>query len=166
MRFSILAKILIAPTRWVLVILLLGLAGSPAQAGLIEGQKTVDGLTIYLGVVPAGNIQSHPPNHPEARMHGGPPPSSFHNVHLVAAVFQQNSGVRVTNVVVSARISGQGNRGRTIRLTPMTVNGALTFGGYTSLGTQEDVMISIDVIRPRPTPHTRTTTAQFQYAHD
>ncbi|MEO7654355.1 MAG: hypothetical protein ABIS23_01570 [Sphingomicrobium sp.] len=43
--------------------------------------------------------------------------------------------------------------------------GALTYGGYTNVGAEEDVMISIDLGRPGRTPRTKTK-APFEYVHD
>ena len=144
----------------------LALSGAHAAAGVVDGVKSVEGLTVYLGVVPAAISRGHAPDHVEARMHGGAPRPSLHNVHIVAAVFNKTSVARLQNIRVEARIHGTGNNRWTVPLTPMTVNGALTFGGYTSLGREEDVMITLDIVRPERAPRTRTTTVQFRYVHD
>lgn len=139
---------------------------APAGAGVVDGVKKVDGLTVYLGVVPAAVIRADTPQHPERTMHGGVATRrSIHDVHLLVAVFNSASGQRLRNVAVTARIHGTNRNRWTVPLTPMTVNGALTYGGYTNLGAEEDVMISIDVKRPGRTPRTSTTTAQFEYVH-
>ena len=138
----------------------------PAGAGVVDGMRTVDGLTVYLGVVPAAVTRTHAPQHPERNMHGGISRPSFHDVHLLVAVFNSASGQRLRNVAVTARIHGTNRNRWTVPLTPMTVNGALTYGGYTNVGAEEDVMISIDVTRPGRTTHRRTTSAQFEYVHD
>ena len=161
------AKSIITRSRALLVVTaLLGLNTAPAWAGLRDGSQTVDGLTVYLGVVPASISRGHAPAHVEAKMHGGVPAASLHNVHIVAAVFDAASGKRRTDVRVMARLHGRGTKQWTIPLTSMTIDGAKTYGGYTSIGWVDDLMISIDVIRPNRTPRTRTTTMQFQYAHD
>ena len=139
---------------------------APAAAGVVGGVKTVDGLTVYLGVVPAAVTRAHAPQHPERTMHGGVSRPSIHDVHLLVAVFNSASGQRLRNVAVTARIHGTNRNRWAVPLTPMTVNGALTYGGYTNIGAEEDVMISIDVKRPGRTPRTSTTTAQFDYVHD
>jgi hypothetical protein len=140
---------------------------APAGAGVVDGVKTVDGLTVYLGVVPAAVTRGHAPQHTESTMHGGAAARrSIHDVHLLVAVFNSASGQRLRNVKVTARIHGAGRNLGTVPLTPMTVNGALTYGGYAKLGWEEDVMILVDIRRPGRTPRTSTTTAQFEYAHD
>ena len=139
---------------------------APAGAGIVDGVKTVDGLTVYLGVVPAAVTRAHPPQHTERTMHGGVSKPSIHDVHLLVAVFNSASGVRLRNIKVTARIHATGRNLGTVSLKPMTVNGALTYGGYAKLGWDEDVMILVDIRRPGRTPRTSTVTAQFQYAHD
>lgn len=140
----------------------LALTSAPAAAGVVDGVKTVDDLTIYLGVVPAGLIRGHKAEL-NAAVHAGLPRSSLHNVHLLAAVFNKDSGVRLRNIRVVARIHGMGRNRWTVQLRPMVVNEALTYGAFTNLGDQQRVMIAIDVIRP---DHKNATTAQFDYSHD
>ena len=145
---------------------LIGLATTASWAGLREGSQTADGLTVYLGIVPAAIVRGHAKAHVETKMHGGVPAASLNNVHIVAAVFDAASGTRQTDLRVVARLHGRGTKRWTIPLTSMTINGAKTFGGYTSLGQEEEVMISIDVLRPSRTLHKRTTTLQFEYSND
>ena len=154
------------------VITLAALLSSPivplgaASAGVVNGVQTVDDLTVYLGVVPAAVTRGHAPQHPERSMHGGIARPGVHDVHVLVAVFSRPTGERVTNATVTARLHGTGNNRWTVPLTPMTIEGALTFGGYTSLGTEEALMISVDVTRPGRSIGTRTKTAQFRYVHD
>lgn len=137
-----------------------------ASAGVVNGVQTVDDLTIYLGIVPAAVTRGHAPQHPERSMHGGVARPGLHEFHLLVAVFSRPTGQRITNATVTARLHGTGSNRWTVPLTPMTINGALTFGGYTSLGTEEALMISVDVTRPGRSRGTRTKTAQFRYVHD
>lgn len=137
----------------------------PAPAGVVDGVKTVDDLTVYLGVVPAAIVQGHRAELATA-VHGGLPRSSIHNIHLVAAVFNKDSGARLRDIQVRARIHGTNQNRWTVRLAPMLVNGVLTYGAFTNLGDEQDVMVSIDVIRRGRARATRVTTVQFEYVHD
>lgn len=164
------------------VFALAGLAGvlfAPAtsSAGVVDGVQTADGLTIYLGVVPAAVVRGHPTGHPEAQMHGGAPGGS-HSMHIVAAVFDKASGARITRADVVAHILEPGGIQRSVRLQPMTVAGALTFGGYTSFARGIDYRIGIRVQRPphmppqpmqhlpHPMHRVASVTAHFTYTHD
>jgi len=158
---------------------LAGVLFTPAtsNAGVVDGVQTADGLTIYLGVVPAAIVRGHPLDHPEAQMHGGAPGSS-HSMHIVAAVFDKASGARITKANVVAHILEPGGIQRSVRLQPMTVAGALTFGGYTTFARGIDYRIGIRVDRPphmQPSqqahvPHAMhrvaSVAAHFTYTHD
>lgn len=150
--------------RWRKVLALAGLAGvllAPvtSNAGVIEGAQTADGLTINLGVVPAPPVaRAHP------QMHGSAPGRSIHDMHLVAAIFDAR-GARVTNATVVAHIFEQGGRQWTVPLPPMTVNGALTYGGYTAFPKDTDYRIGIIVQRPVP-KRRHPVTVHFTWTHD
>ena len=158
--------------KWLAGGIALALMPTPSAAGVADGVKTVDDLTIYLGVMPAAIVRGHE-EELKAAVRAGLPRSSAHNLHIVAAVFNKTSGARIENVQVRARIHevrarvhGTKPRSWTVPLQPMRVNGALTFGAFTNLGGWQDAMISIDVIRPSRSPRHRMTTAQFEYNHD
>lgn len=161
---SALAPIVLAAKR-VCLIAVLSFA-VPAEAGVVDGVKTVDGLTVYLGVVPAAVTRVHPSGHTERAMHGGIASPGLHDVHLMVALFDRASGRRVSNVSVTARIHGTGRNRGTVRLLPMTINGARTYGGYASLGLDQDLMIALDIKRPGRALRTSVVTAQFEYRHD
>lgn len=148
------------------VLAALFLPSSASQAGIIDGARTVDDLVIYLGVVPAAVSRGHQADHPERTMHGGVARVTTHDVHLVVAVFRKGNGQRVANASVTARVQSHGSGPRTVRLEPMTINRALSYGGYVSLANYENATITIAVTRPNLAPAIRTKTAVFDYAHD
>lgn len=138
---------------------------SPAAAGVRQSSQTVDGLTVYLGIVPAAITRGHRSEH-AGEAGAGAPLRSVHDIHVIAAVFSKNTGDRIRNVTVSARFQGERGRAWTIPLRPMTVNGALTYGGFTSMGTNMNATVSIIVQRPSRTRRQRATVARFEYDHD
>jgi hypothetical protein len=90
-----------------------------------DQSKTVGGLTVYLGVMPAEIIRGPP-------MHGhiskGPhdyrvTSKSPHEYHIVAAIFDAASGERVSDAAVTAEVSGLGLSGGKKRLEPMQIAG-------------------------------------------
>lgn len=147
------------------------------SAGVVEGAKAASDLMIYLGVVPAATVRGHPKGHSEAQMHGGPP-ASDHSMHIVAAVFDRSSGARITKANVSAHITEPGGLQRRVPLEPMTVAGALTYGGFAKFQRGINYRIGIKVDRPAhmepPKPpqvqgrmhRVQAVTAHFSYTHD
>lgn len=78
-----------------------------AQATVTEGgqSETAGGLTVYLGVVPAEIVKGEHPSGPQ--VHGGVPRGA-HEYHVVVAVFDAASNARVTDAMVTAKVSAVG----------------------------------------------------------
>ena len=160
---------MIAPgRRWLTlaIVMIAHLVASEASAAVLDSPQTEGAFTVYLGVVPAAVTRGHVPTHVEAEMHGGPPQQGRHAVHLVAAVFYKTSGKRVETVEVTARISSNGTEIGVIPLKKMSINGALTYGGYATLTTATNYQIRIDVLRRQRTRMQHPTTVGFTYWHD
>jgi hypothetical protein len=138
---------------------------APADAAVRNGVQTVDSTIVYLGIVPAALTRNHPGDIKGTLMHGGAPVGSIHDMHVMVALFDRATGARITNARVRARFLGERGRKWSVQLQPMTVNGALTYGGYTNLGTDEEPTVSVDILRQfagKP----RMVTARFAYEHD
>jgi len=117
---------------------------------------TVDGLTVYLGVIPAEVLQGHPAMH-------GPTPSGVHRYHVVAAIFDTTSGARITDAIVMARVSGLGLSGTEKALEHMNVADAVTFGGFFDLPGADLYAVRITVRRPGSREPPRAF--DFKYDH-
>ena len=138
-------------------------AATPAEAGVTKAVQTADSITVYLGVVPAALTRNHPGDRAGTVMHGGNPSRGIHNIHVMAALFDRASGARITDARVQARLLGERGRRWSVELKPMTVNGALTYGGYTSMEADMNATITVVVARPG---RRRPSTARFDYIHD
>ena len=127
-----------------------------------DGYQTSDGLAVYFGIVPAAVVRGHPSSHAEGAMHGGAG-TARHQQHVVVAVFDAETGVRVENARVSARIAGLGDLGRqAIELEPMTIANTVTYGAFVTLPGNDRYEISVDIAAPgRP----RTVSVKFSSEH-
>jgi hypothetical protein len=141
-------------------------SASVSHAGVLDGVQTVEDLTIYLGIVPAATVRSHSPNHVETRMHGGVPASGLHADHLVVALFDKGSGRRITKATVVALVKEMGGKQWSVPLQPMTVDNALTFGGYTALRLAAAYKVDVQVMRTTQVKRLHVVSAQFTYEHD
>ncbi len=109
--------------------------------------KVVDGLSVYIGVVPAQIVKGHPAGHPEQTMHGGPP-AGQNEYHLVTAIFDAKTGERITDATVDAQIAPLALPGSTTRLEPMQIAGTITYGGYFSAAGRGRYTIKLAILRP------------------
>jgi hypothetical protein len=108
-------------------------ASLAAPAGADEHSRSVNGHTVYLGVVPAEIVKGHDPGHPEREMHGGAPTRSG-QYHVMIAIFETATGKRVTDAQLVARVSEPGLAPVQKKLEPMEISGAMSFGNYFAMG--------------------------------
>lgn len=120
--------------------------------------QIVDGVAIYIGIVPAELVRGHPPEHTEAIMHGGVPVGES---HLTVAVYDAKSGRRIRNAAVTARITD--DRGLNMRKTlePMLIADSPTFGNYVSMRGAGPYRIEIEIRVPG---RTKAVIATFTWA--
>lgn len=125
-----------------------------AIANDTSGFKTVAGISVYIGLMPAEIVKGHPSGHPEAEMHGGTP-NGRHAYHLVVALFdEQNGASRIEDARIAAAVSGVGHVGQTnVALEPMLIADTVTYGAFIDLRALERFEITLTITVPdRPGP--------------
>ncbi len=130
-------------------------------AGDLGRYKVVDGIGIYLGVMPTDLIADHPLEHTEGAMHGGVPLGEHHH-HVMVALFEIKTGERITDAEVKANVREVGLAGQVKKLEPMAIAAALTYGNYFELRSRTRYLISVQVRRPESP---RVIEARFEYYH-
>lgn len=143
----------------------LTLGAAPAYAGLDKGRVTVDSAIVYLGVVPAPQTRDYSSEAAGEMGMGGTAATNPNGIHLVVALFDHGSGKRITDAQVTARFIGERGRRWSAVFRPMTMNGALTYGAYASLGGDNKASILIDIERPFGRG-SQNLTARFEYSRD
>lgn len=107
--------------------------------------KVADGVSVYFGIVPAEIVRGHPREHPEGTMHGGVPAGES---HIVAALFDDKTGERITGARIIARVSGGQASSIEKRLEAMTIAGSLTYGNYFYMGGSGPYRIELRIYAP------------------
>jgi hypothetical protein len=128
------------------------------QADQSDTHKTVGSIDIYIGLIPAEVIRGRGSNE-ERRMHGGAP-SGGKGYHFVVALFDLESGDRITDAKVTGRVTVPGRAVIENPLESMKVADAVTFGNYFVLSDQTLNRISVQVQRVGKNP----VNAEFQYS--
>lgn len=150
--------------------------GLAAAEDTTSHYQTAEGVAGYIGIVPVQIVKGPLAAHPDATMHGGVPPGG-HQHHLIVALFDANTGARLTNVNVAVTVFGPGNTQiygqahpkpwgskapvvpRTA-LEPMQIAGTTTYGGFFWLPKPAIYTIQIVVSRPEKT---KPTILNFAY---
>lgn len=127
--------------------LLLVLTSLAAHAVENNQRKIVDGLSIYVGVLPAEMLLGHPKEHHEREMHGGVPAGSS-RYHVVVAVFDAASGKRITQAQVKIGGASSGMAATRKKAEPMLVNNLVTYGNYVTLPGQGPYKIVVEIRHP------------------
>ncbi len=96
------------------------LATSLVMAGDSERHLQVDGMNVYLGVIPAQLTAE--------KMHNNATPKE-HNYHVLIAAFDSKSGARITDAKLKATVAPLGLGGHSKELEAMP-GGALSYGNY------------------------------------
>ncbi len=143
-------------------ILLATLLGSlPARAGEGGLSQKAGGIEAYIGFVPAEITQGHAATKADKPMHGGVPRGS-HQYHLVAAVFDANTGERISDTMVTAQVSGLALSGPRKAMDPMTIAGTTSYGAYFELPGADLYTIVLTIKRPGAA---KPVTLKFTYDH-
>ena len=133
--------------KLLLVTLLVGTLNAAGAENAGGNFKVVDGVAIYLGLMPAPVLQGHPGKHTERQMHGGVP-KGRNQKHLLVALFDDASGKRIedaqVSVVVSELVMGRQRK----RLEPMEIAGAMTYGNYFNMPGDGKYSIQLHIQRP------------------
>jgi hypothetical protein len=142
---------------WVSVVL----SSRAATAAEDDQSKTVDGLALYLGVVPAEIVKGPSPHSAERPMHGRVPRGP-HEYHVVVAIFDAASGARISDATVTVQISGLGLAGTKKKLDPMDIANTVTYGAFFDLPGLDLYIVRLTVERPGGD---RPATVDFKYDH-
>jgi hypothetical protein len=127
--------------------LLCALGLEAAGAGDLDGHKVTRGISVYLGIAPAMSVAKHPLAHSEATMHGGPR-RGHHVHHITAALFDAQTGERIEDAGVEARVTPLGLAGETRALEPMAIVDTITYGNYFAMRDDGTYRIRLSIVRP------------------
>jgi cytochrome c5 len=135
-------------------------AAQTTSIAIGQHYRVVDGTTIHFGVVPADEIRRRPNDYPASEY--GAVPVAPQQYFVTVALFDANTGQRITDANVRARVSTAEAAGPEKALDPMTVAAARTYGSYFAMAGAGPYTISVQIRRPGTQDPIQ---AQFQYTH-
>lgn len=132
---------MLSAARWFAVVSLLWVATAIGD----ELSATADGVTAYLGVVPAQIARASLTPHvgPERDAHGRLIASDSH--HVVIALFNNTTGARIENAQVSATLVAPDKYTSSKRLEPMRINDTVTYGNTFDLSGADEYRFHVEV---------------------
>jgi hypothetical protein len=135
-----------------------------AQSAIADpvDSKTVGGVHVVLGIVPAAMVRSHPKDHAEGAMHGGAPSFASGQYHVMIALFDSKTGDRITDAAVMATVSEPGLSTEAKPLEPMRIADAMSFGNYFKMAGKGPFEV---MVRVRPRTSAIPVEVKFQHKH-
>jgi cytochrome c5 len=118
--------------------------------------QSVDGIEIYLGLMPAENIHALPKDSPERTMHGGIPKGSGY-YHVNVSLFDEKSRAPINNAQVHMQFDWPGLDSIPVELEPMMLGGS--YGNYVKPQPGTSYRITLRIKRQGAT---RTVEAKFE----
>lgn len=109
--------------------------------------KTINGMSIYYGVIPSEIVEGHPKQHSEREMHGGVPRDS-NQFHLIVSLFDNETNKRISDAEITATINELGLSGETKKLEPMNIADTITYGNYFRIDINKTYEINLQIQRP------------------
>ncbi len=111
-----------------LALALLVLTAACTKQGDPRNSQVVDGVAIYIGVVPSRVVRAHPGTRETSPMHEGVP-STGRSDHVVVALFEDATGKRIEDAQVIGSITeiDMGNDRK--KFERMTTDASITYGG-------------------------------------
>jgi cytochrome c5 len=129
---------------------------APARAD--PNHKTVGGVEVFLGFMPAEALRSFPMDSVERTMHGGIPSGSGY-YHVNVSLLDARTQAPINDANVEVRIERPGLSGASKALEPMAV-GAASYGDYVKLEKKTSYLVTVRVQTPGST---RTIEAKFDH---
>jgi cytochrome c5 len=147
------------------IVYMMNPAAVPAKAGPVASTTTgqdyrvVDGTTVYFGAISADVIRRNRNEYPE-KVYGAPPvaPDQY---FVTIALFDVNSGKRIPDAAVRARVSTAAAAGPEKSLETVTLADSSTYGNYFAMGGPGPFEVTVTFRRPGAPD---TSQARFQYA--
>lgn len=139
-------------------------SGCSGDADLPRNTQTVDGVTIYLGVMPTALIQGHSTATTDPQdMHGVTPKKQSSN-HIVVALFDAETGARITDARIRAGVAADrsDNHEPGKDLEPMQINGTMTYGNFFPMQNTGLWRIHLEIVLVNSS---RPIVADFAYKH-
>ena len=138
-------------------------AKAPPSAPKDPNRKVVDGVEVYLGIVPAETLRErYAASAPERSLHGGIPGGTGY-YHLNVSLFDSKTRRAVTNAAVEVSVSDPVSGTETKKLEPITVKGMTSYGNYFRMTSKNPYRIVVQVQKPGAAREAR---AEFEFRNN
>ncbi|AXY43156.1 hypothetical protein D1793_13575 [Halomonas sp. JS92-SW72] len=140
----------------ILMVLLASWVSAPLLADDGGYYQSVDGMNVYIGILPAEMIKDHP------IVHEGREGVMTREQHLTVTLVDQSSGQRIEDAKVAARLRHEGHSSEFLQLEPMDISDTITYGNFFSLPEEGAYRLQLRIDRIGEP----TTEVEFRHRHE
>lgn len=132
--------------------------GATSSARTDATHKTVGGMDVYLGFMPAEALRAYPKDSVERTMHGGVPTGSGY-YHVNVSLLESSSNAPINGAQVEVLLEEPGMARESKTLEPMGI-GAASYGNYLKVRTNTPYIVTVRVRKPGSS---RAEEARFEH---
>jgi len=103
---------------------------SNAYASHPHQYQVVNGIAVYLTIMPAEMLRGHPKEHLESEMHSQSRIEGTNQHHIVVSLFNAKSGERLKDAAINVKVSGINFNGPVRQLELMIMSGIRSYGHF------------------------------------
>jgi hypothetical protein len=107
--------------------------------------KLVNGIAIYLTIMPAEMLRGHSKEHPESDMHPKARVEGANQHHIVVSLFDAKNGDRLQNAIIKAKVSGINFEGPVRKLELMVMGGIRSYGNFFNMPFAGTYQVDLDI---------------------
>jgi len=147
---------------WMGVVVAFGISAAMAAPANDPNPKIVDGVEIYLGLLPAEPVRGeYPKGTPESSMRSSTPKrTGFY--HMTVSLLDNKSKSPISNAQVTVRVEEIGHAGESKKLESMRIGNAVSYGNYFKISGKGPYRIKMQIQIPGAA---NTIKAQFERQH-
>jgi cytochrome c5 len=122
--------------------------GAPAAAArAASAYKSVDGMEVHVGFVPAETLRVFPEGSPERGLHGGVPGGAGY-YHVNVSLLDAASKAPIGGAKVEIRVAAAGMSAESKTLKAFTINNAPSYGNYVRMRGKTAYVVTVQVRKP------------------
>lgn len=136
--------------------------GAPAAARAAPRYRSVGGMEVHLGIVPAETLRGFPQGSVESAMHGGVPSGAGY-YHVNVSLLDALSKAPIGDAKVEIRVAKAGMSAASKTLEPVVINNAPSYGNYVRMQGNSTYRITVRIQKPGSTRRFETSFERRTY---
>lgn len=136
-------------------------SSSQLYASHPQQHQVVNGIEIYLTIIPAEMLRGHPKEHPESNMHSQTRISDNNQHHIMVTLFNSKNGMRLENASIKTNIVGADYKGPVKKLEFMVFGATWSYGNFFRIPLNGSYKIELEIQQEGVS---KVVKAVFQYA--